>query len=703
MEKKKILKVDIARFEAIPLRILKKEETTKMMAACKDKCGYRRPLIHLPKVIEEGWLMIDLYHPEYSDEASMKKPGNYKFVGRVFVNKDEERYGVLKAELVWSQEDPERLTYPSYPGFIDDGEMVETGYFGKGEQLNEWLANIRMERKIKKEQANIILRDDDMSFIRPLTKAEQAFVDGGCFRASDELAIFDRSTGECRCTSCGKQIPIAGIKQNKISKCPECGAKVKGRSITGGVANQFATVLVIKPLKGGGAVFRYFSTSRNFDRGKIGWTVRSSEQGRTVEWPEGSGRHTTEQDYAYGDWLGERQWYPVKVLARGGYMTPGNVSLYGKLQIYTGNLSALKSTRYVHLVCPNLPKFVREYINGTEQTWAAEWFFKGAVPGSMTLFHKEYEPLLKIGWFNVLSGKVMYSSNGWYYYNNHMVSINTEKDSIIDMLGLAKEQYRGLGKNPEYGLLAHIQELNRQRGKLLSLLSGAVDKNGEYDANLVNSLIEVDKNSIVPVSCEELKDLKGKDISSENYTYLRCFMSHHKIMKYLETGPNTDMWKDYVEMCFKAGYKKSQISFFPRDLKKAHDNIMTEIQVKEDATRDRKLQLVAKAMQERYSFEKNGYSVSFLASTEQIREEAKQMDNCIFTHFLDEIANGQTAVMSIRKVDAPDKPVADLEIKEGRVKQLWGPHNSKPTREITTFVNKFFCKEKKVVPQSAAA
>ena len=121
-------------------------------------------------------------------------------------------------------------------------------------------------------------------------------------------------------------------------------------------------------------------------------------------------------------------------------MTPGNVSLYGKLQIYTGNLSALKSTRYVHLVCPNLPKFVREYINGTEQTWAAEWFFKGAVPGSMTLFHKEYEPLLKIGWFNVLSGKVMYSSNGWYYYNNHMVSINTEKDSIIDMLGLAKEQ-----------------------------------------------------------------------------------------------------------------------------------------------------------------------------------------------------------------------------------------------------------------------
>jgi putative phage-type endonuclease len=77
-------------------------------------------------------------------------------------------------------------------------------------------------------------------------------------------------------------------------------------------------------------------------------------------------------------------------------------------------------------------------------------------------------------------------------------------------------------------------------------------------------------------------------------------------------------------------------------------------------------------------------------------DEGKALHHCV-GNYIDKVAEGRCLIVFVRRVEEPKKPYVTVEVRDGKIAQIHGDHNSDPTEEVKKFVDLW---SRKVLPMA---
>lgn len=79
--------------------------------------------------------------------------------------------------------------------------------------------------------------------------------------------------------------------------------------------------------------------------------------------------------------------------------------------------------------------------------------------------------------------------------------------------------------------------------------------------------------------------------------------------------------------------------------------------------------------------------------------EGRALHHCVGS-YIDRVAEGRCLIVFVRRVEEPKKPYVTVEVRDGKIAQIHGDHNSDPTEEVKKFVDLW---SRKVLPMALRA
>lgn len=278
----------------------------------------------------------------------------------------------------------------------------------------------------------------------------------------------------------------------------------------------------------------------------------------------------------------------------------------------------------------------------------------------------------------IKAGMEKLASNHRYYFTTHndrCYSQNYKATSLIKMLKLDNERYGIFKEHPTTEMLFFLQK----PGKKFKI----------SDFKLVDCNVSAYK------STEEYANKIG--------------VSFPKMHKYLKGIKNHHEYSHYLWVLEKLGYDlKDTYYSMPKDFwkadKKASDEyakIQEEERIKQDNKRIKELESKNALIKEisdgfkrmdglqEFLNGSNGLLIYVPDSVTDLIEEGRKLHNCIGS-YVDRVANGNTFVFFVRKLDAPYAPFVAFEYFNGEVVQCRYDHNETVDDDnIIQFVNRF--------------
>ena len=186
------------------------------------------------------------------------------------------------------------------------------------------------------------------------------------------------------------------------------------------------------------------------------------------------------------------------------------------------------------------------------------------------------------------------------------------------------------------------------------------------------------------------------------YDYLQDDIANHisfiEAAKYMEEVQDTETghmslpdYRDYLVACEKNGedMRRKEI-LFPNNFGWAHDKAIE----KYEQQRDEHLNELIRKQGEKITGMKEPYYADGLlirpaASQTELNRESQKLNHCVKTYG-SQMADGECAILFIRKESEPDKPYYTLEISPDReFRQCRGDHNCSMAEEVKAFVHKW--------------
>lgn len=149
-------------------------------------------------------------------------------------------------------------------------------------------------------------------------------------------------------------------------------------------------------------------------------------------------------------------------------------------------------------------------------------------------------------------------------------------------------------------------------------------------------------------------------------------------------------WADYLDCCSKLNANmKDKSTIFPKDLKKEHNNVITEVKVQENKELDQKICRRTKTLINKYFFKDNKFLIRPALGAKDLIEEGTKLHHCVAVCYMEPYANGKTDILLIRRKSQPNKPLVTVEVKNGSVIQAYGNHDTIPKKDVQAFIKKF--------------
>lgn len=157
-------------------------------------------------------------------------------------------------------------------------------------------------------------------------------------------------------------------------------------------------------------------------------------------------------------------------------------------------------------------------------------------------------------------------------------------------------------------------------------------------------------------------------------------------------------WLDYISWCAQLKYNMNDnYVLLPPDFKKAHDRVMKEYQDRQDEmVRRRKIQMEkmikaalkqaadVPAMMMRYK----DLMIILPKDAEEIKQEGRVLHHCVGT-YVERVARGETMILFVRRIEAPEEPYFTLEYRDKKVVQCRGKNNCAMNDKVKAFVKAF--------------
>lgn len=180
------------------------------------------------------------------------------------------------------------------------------------------------------------------------------------------------------------------------------------------------------------------------------------------------------------------------------------------------------------------------------------------------------------------------------------------------------------------------------------------------------------------------------------------YASLRKVNRYLEAkrGRAVDVLLDYWRMEERLGANMTEAkTLFPPNLKQAHKEAVALYNDMKTEIMAEGLEIAARRLAQEYSFQADGFMIVIPQTSDDLAREGKTLSHCVRT-YAERMAKGETAILFVRKVEAPDEPFFTMEVRNSRVIQLRGKNNCAPPPPVAKF-EKDFCAACHIAPRAA--
>ena len=458
---------------------------------------------------------------------------------------------------------------------------------------------------------------------------------------------------EYSCTACGEQSwKKKGWKHGEMTTCPKCGASVKAYSRKQEQTAK-APVILLQAC-GEEWVERQFRAVCTWKAGETK-EVQLYEEARAII-PKGEcwgkvyyGTESDADEFSQ-DWWDKNQ---LNKRFMPSYLYPGNldeVLPYGKLQNSGLDLLAKKKEKL------EVNKFITTF---QQRPWL--------------------EYLTKTGLSRLVADIVR--KYGWWGEPN---AICRNAENLKELLRLDGNR---------------VSRMKRLNGGFNTLEWMQYEKEREGTGQRIK------------ISQESLEYLTVKNVSKSNCEeILKELGSVNRMVNYMKKqriNPQTltQIWKDYLRMARDEGMDTSDdIVRLPKDLKTRHDQLVELINARKDEERLKKEKKKYAGLNKkiekqlpvakRYYWEDDNYMIIPAGSCEELVTEGRTLHHCVGSsdHYMENMAEGKTWILFLRKKENPEKPYYTIEIdmKDDTILQYYAEYDRKPDQKaISRVLDKF--------------
>lgn len=229
-----------------------------------------------------------------------------------------------------------------------------------------------------------------------------------------------------------------------------------------------------------------------------------------------------------------------------------------------------------------------------------------------------------------------------------------------------------------------------------------------YDYNKLKANFEIEEIGIAYMEYIRALDKYGIEVSEENADIIARLDSNadkilsldkpKKIFKYLRNQARKNYstardYVDYISECEKLGYDLKELSvLYPSDLATAHRRTSGLVKIENSHAVEQAIQDKYEQLHSACEWSNDKYAIVMPKSAEEIITEGAILNHCV-GNYCERVANGESIILFLRKLDELDKPFYTVEIRPNMNKfdfvQCRGYRNSDPSKELWESVDNF--------------
>ena len=471
-----------------------------------------------------------------------------------------------------------------------------------------------------------------------------------------------RSKTQARCTYCEKFSVIERPKNNDVLRCPKCGQKViaKAQGKRAAYHEDRETCQVIRQISPQELVVRIYKLYWSYAKGKD--TIRKSAyEVMRIFVRSDNGKDATMEPYYYDSG------YDSVTHWRYGYR-PG--ALFG--------MACFSSEETGTVYLPGLEKALQ----GTPWEYCAlrQFYEQTGIPMQVSYYLKMYlqhpllvERLTKVGYKNIVSDVV--------YRNGFSDALDETQTKTHRILRVQKEDVSFLReKNADMAMLKKYQSYV------------AINLRGRKE--LFQWKID---NKVAEISTDVFRYMTAEKFMHYMEAQLPIYCDTRPANRYREPTMKTlvTMYVDYLHMCRRQAYDmKDKSVLFPKNCAAAHDREAERIQKINDAQKKKAFCMAYAGFARKAALSNKELQIVCPKQANDLVDEGKALHHCV-GGYIDSVAEGRSLIVFVRRVEEPKKPYVTVEVRDGKIAQIHGDHNSAPTEEVQKFVDLW---SRKVLP-----
>lgn len=508
----------------------------------------------------------------------------------------------------------------------------------------------RMERQRRKEQEIL----DRMEALPPLPQDIGEWLH---YNVMPAYFFYDYKKGRQMvsgtCSSCGKEVEIAGARHNRQAACPGCGREVtmKARGRRGCLHDRKTCQVLQKtgPDELAIRIVKCYYTYKTDDIPK----KMICENARLFVKKQDAGGIRCETYYkSYGGLL--TSWrHGVRLVF---YYWQNNFEADRCGHVYCGNLPGeLEGTPWQY--CP-----VKAYYGHYLEEMEMESFL------SAYLVHPKFEHLIKTGFFNLAMGLV--------YSRYQSCELDETQDRTHRLLGVMAEDVPFLRHlDPDFAVLGTFREYCRlnlkDRQKLLLWQMG-----NKVERDVLKILAHITPHRLMRYM-------------DSQYSFLSLRKTKSGAQRYPSMQALVSEYRDYLEMCVKQKYDmRNSFVLYPKDLQKSHDKVAHRIRMKADAKVRRDFKKAYHDIVGQMDFEMDGMKILYPATPDEIISEGNTLHHCV-GGYVDRVARKECVILFLRQCADESKSFYTIEVREREVVQVRGMKNDPPTPKVKKFMEQW--------------
>lgn len=184
--------------------------------------------------------------------------------------------------------------------------------------------------------------------------------------------------------------------------------------------------------------------------------------------------------------------------------------------------------------------------------------------------------------------------------------------------------------------------------------------------------------TLLKMSYYNLKDLEKVNnyidlVKLEEYSNTQCRFS---IQSYL----------DYIDNLEKIGIPLTKKKLLPKDFSEAHDISIKQVKIVENKILDEKIKLRYEQL-EKNNYSNNNFFIRPAKNLSDIKDEAEQQNNCVYSNYSEKYANGDTDIYFLRNLKNPNKSLVTVEVLDGKIRQRYQKRNTAINKAQKEFLN----------------